>query len=61
VVTVSDNGIGLPDGFDVEHTSSLGLSIVRDLVTGQLHGSIDMRRGEGTDVRLSIPVQEDPI
>ena len=41
-VEVRDDGLGLPDGFDIERTSSLGLSIVRDLVVSQLEGTISM-------------------
>jgi two-component sensor histidine kinase/PAS domain-containing protein len=60
-VTVRDDGIGLPRGFDIERTSSLGLSIVRDLVVSQLGGSIDMSRvprsaGGGTRVSIEVPL-----
>jgi two-component sensor histidine kinase len=59
VIEVRDNGIGLPKGFDIERTNSLGLSIVRDLVVTQLDGSIDMSRVErpdgGTLVRIEVP------
>ena len=37
-VAVQDDGVGLPEGFDIERTTSLGLSIVRDLVVSQLEG-----------------------
>jgi len=46
---------GLPPGFALESTTSLGLSIVRDLVTTQLGGSIAMYGGKGTHVELRIP------
>jgi two-component sensor histidine kinase len=59
VIEVRDNGIGLPKGFDIERTNSLGLSIVRDLVVTQLDGSIDMHRvarpDGGTLVRIEVP------
>src|SRR4051812_45822579 len=55
-VVVSDNGVGLPADFDVDRTSSLGLSIVRDLVQSQLDGRIEMKSDGGTRVRLLIPV-----
>ena len=42
VVAVRDDGRGLPEGFDIEKTTSLGLSIVRDLVASQLEGRISM-------------------
>jgi two-component sensor histidine kinase len=58
VVEVRDNGAGLPPGFSVDETQSLGLSIVRDLVRSQLGGSIVMRTDEGTVVELRIPVTE---
>jgi len=62
-VTVQDDGCGLPEGFDIERTSSLGLSIVRDLVVSQLEGSITMERlpagpdgrPGGTRVVITVP------
>jgi two-component sensor histidine kinase len=48
----------LPEGFDIDLTRSLGLSIVRDLVRSQLEGTITMESDEGTVVRLDIPVTE---
>ena len=56
VVQVRDNGKGLPDGFSIERTDTLGLSIVRDLVTGQLGGSIRMHTDGGTVVELHVPL-----
>jgi two-component sensor histidine kinase len=64
---VIDDGYGLPDGFDIEETQSLGLSIVRDLVRSQLDGVITMRNrhdlvpGEtGTLVAIVLPALESP-
>jgi two-component system, sensor histidine kinase PdtaS len=59
VVLVRDNGRGLPPDFSIDDTASLGLSIVRDLVTGQLSGRIDMRTERGTTVELHIPIASD--
>lgn len=56
VVAVRDDGQGLPEGFRIEDTTSLGLSIVRDLVTGQLGGSIAMHSDAGAVVSLEVPV-----
>jgi len=55
---VRDDGCGLPQGFDIGHTTSLGLSIVRDLVTSQLGGSIAMESNGGTLVTIELPVHE---
>jgi two-component sensor histidine kinase/PAS domain-containing protein len=62
VVAVRDDGRGLPEGFDIEKTTSLGLSIVRDLVASQLEGRIAMEavpaaEGGGTRVVISVPVR----
>ena len=45
---IQDNGIGLADNIDWMTTSSLGLSLVYDLVTEQLEGSITIERNQGT-------------
>src|SRR5690606_3996831 len=57
-VVVADNGKGLPDDFDLESSTSLGLQIVRTLVVGELSGrlSITPREGGGTAVTLSVPL-----
>ncbi|HEX3426458.1 MAG TPA: histidine kinase N-terminal domain-containing protein [Acidimicrobiales bacterium] len=55
VVEVRDNGRGLPPGFSIERTTSLGLSIVRDLVLTQLGGRIEMHTDGGTIVRVMVP------
>ena len=61
-VTVRDDGRGLPEGFDIERTTSLGLSIVRDLVVSQLEGRIAMEavptsEGGGTRAVITVPVR----
>jgi two-component sensor histidine kinase len=57
-VVVADNGKGLPPDFDLDHSTSLGLQIVRTLVEGELAGrlAIRPREGGGTEVSLSIPL-----
>ncbi|MGH8056239.1 MAG: sensor histidine kinase, partial [Candidatus Entotheonellia bacterium] len=51
VLTVSDNGIGLPQGLDFRTTTSLGLQLVVTL-TEQVRGTIELDRHEGTTFRL---------
>ncbi|MHB0956301.1 MAG: sensor histidine kinase [Pirellulaceae bacterium] len=43
---VADNGVGLPEGFEMQQLRSLGLQLVSDLV-GQLHGRLEIGRGPG--------------
>jgi two-component sensor histidine kinase len=53
-LAVEDDGVGLPDGFSLEETASLGLSIVLTLV-GELGGQIALGpRGEGTGTRVEV-------
>jgi two-component sensor histidine kinase len=57
-LSVSDSGVGLPPGFRMEDSNSLGLSIVRGLVGTQLGGTISMRTQGGTVVELVIPLDQ---
>ena len=58
LVTVQDDGVGLPEGFDPHRSGNLGLQIVRTLVEGELGGTFDMVPApeRGTRVILDIPV-----
>jgi two-component sensor histidine kinase len=57
-VTVGDTGQGLPADFDGSPGDRLGLQIVRTLATGELRGTIDLRRrsGGGTEAFLVVPL-----
>ncbi|MGZ4504919.1 MAG: sensor histidine kinase, partial [Nocardioidaceae bacterium] len=57
-VIVEDDGRGLPEGFDLDGSTSLGLSIVRTLVESELDGMLEMGPGHacGTRVALDIPL-----
>jgi two-component sensor histidine kinase len=46
--------VGLPPGFDVHATNTLGLSIVRDLVESQLGGTMSMSNRGGTVVDITL-------
>ncbi|MBU2550574.1 MAG: PAS domain S-box protein [Proteobacteria bacterium] len=46
---IGDDGVGLPEGVELNHPNTLGLSLVNDLVRLQLKGSIDVGRGQGTN------------
>jgi len=61
-LSVTDDGTGLPDGFDPLTTSNLGLSIVHGLVTSELGGTIAFERARddahrpGTRVAMRVPL-----
>ncbi|RCJ24797.1 ATPase [Nostoc minutum NIES-26] len=52
---IQDNGIGLPHDLDWNNTDSLGLSLVFDLVTAQLEGSITVESQQGTVFKIQFP------
>ncbi|MBD2437900.1 histidine kinase dimerization/phosphoacceptor domain -containing protein [Nostoc sp. FACHB-110] len=52
---IQDDGIGIPDDLDWNNTESLGLSLVYDLVTEQLEGSITLERNHGTVFKIQFP------
>ncbi|HKB87339.1 MAG TPA: histidine kinase dimerization/phosphoacceptor domain -containing protein [Ignavibacteriaceae bacterium] len=56
---IKDNGKGLPENFNVENAQTLGLSIVKTLLT-QIDGEVEYRRTGGTEVRIyfKIPAGE---
>ena len=50
----SDNGIGLPKGFDFKNTRSLGLTLVRNLSVKQLKGTVEVRTEHPTEFRIKF-------
>jgi len=56
VLELRDNGVGLPAGFALDSSSSLGLQIVRTLVSEDLKGRFEMGSDNGTWARISAPL-----
>lgn len=56
-LTVADDGVGLPEGFDLATVKSLGLQLV-PLLVDQLHGTLELPAG--TDTRFSIRFSMQP-
>jgi len=50
-LTVADNGVGLPAGFDLKNQKSLGLQLVT-MLTKQLGGSLAIESSGGTSVHI---------
>lgn len=55
VIEVADDGEGLPAGFDLDHTSSLGLRIVQTLVREDLKGAFQLVNGRGVRATVRFP------
>jgi two-component sensor histidine kinase len=60
VLRVSDNGIGIPDKFDVEQTTTLGLQLVTMLVD-QLGGELTIQRANPTRFSVSFPIEKEGV
>jgi two-component sensor histidine kinase len=53
-LVVSDNGIGLPAGFDLDSSRSMGLQLIRTLSI-QLEGFLDFGNGPGMSISILFP------
>jgi PAS domain S-box-containing protein len=60
ILCVSDTGVGLPDGFDPEKGTSLGMKLVR-MLTEQLCGELECRNGVGTIFEIKFPEQKEEV
>ncbi|NJB68914.1 PAS domain S-box-containing protein [Desulfobaculum xiamenense] len=56
-ICVSDNGRGFPDD---AATTTLGMKLVSNIVTYQLHGSLDIRVEDGTRIDVVFPAADAP-
>jgi len=56
-LTVSDNGVGIPDSLDIENLDSLGMQLVVSLVD-QLDGEFELKRNNGTEFTVRFTVTE---
>lgn len=53
LLVIKDNGIGIPADLDIENAHSLGLSIVKTLLT-QIKGKAEFYRSDGTEIRINF-------
>jgi two-component system, sensor histidine kinase PdtaS len=58
VLTVRDDGVGLPDDFNPDTTANLGLAIVRTVIKDDLHGTLTFSGGRGTTVTVRVPMED---
>jgi len=57
-LTVSDNGIGIPEEMDIRSTKSLGLHLVTILAEDQFRGKIKLDKTKGTKFHLILRVKK---
>ncbi len=60
-LVVRDDGKGIPEGFDIDSHSHLGLQIVRNLVERDLHGTLAYHNDQGAvwNIRFAKDMKED--
>jgi LytS/YehU family sensor histidine kinase len=61
-IRISDDGVGLPDGWTLENSTGLGLSVTRERIAGLYpnrasHFAVNRRSGGGTEVEISLPLR----
>jgi len=57
ILTISDNGVGMPESVDIESPCTLGLQLVTILVD-QLEGELELKRDSGTEFIIKMTVKE---
>lgn len=55
LVRISDDGVGIPDDFDIENTQSLGLQLVQ-LLSEQISAELTIHRKNPTSFSLVVPL-----
>jgi two-component sensor histidine kinase len=57
LVTISDDGVGLPEGFNLATSANLGLQIVLTLTENELNGELKLESSDkGTQAKLRFPL-----
>lgn len=54
-LTVEDDGVGIPEDFDLESAEGFGFLLVRALAQ-QVRGTVECRRGGGSTFRFTLPL-----
>ena len=53
IISVSDNGVGLPENFNIEATESLGLKLVTSLIQ-QIEGKLEVHPKDNTEFKITF-------
>ncbi|MCK5145808.1 histidine kinase [bacterium] len=55
-LTIKDNGVGIPQGFDIRKAQSLGLKLLVVIIEDQLDGSFEVLSENGTEYKIDCPI-----
>ena len=56
-LTLGDDGVGMPVGFDADHSSTLGLTMIRGL-SRQISGQLQIHQRPGVHIRLDFSLSK---
>ena len=59
LLTVADNGVGMPDGDNRRESPGLGMELPRSLAEHQLRGRIEVDSSRGTRFTITLPVKDE--
>jgi len=59
MIRYHDSGRGLPDGFDPDNQTTLGVELIRNLTT-QIQGTVTFESGSGMTCTLTFPLKKTP-
>jgi len=55
ILTVSDNGVGIPENLDIDDLDTLGFQLITTLID-QLDGGLELSRNNGTEFTMKFTV-----
>jgi len=58
LLEIADDGVGLPEDINPKTTESVGLSLIYNIITLQLHGTVTVNRDKGTTYQITLPADE---
>lgn len=60
ILIIKDNGVGFPEGFSLSKLSSLGLNIIKGILSHELNGTININSDNGALITIEIPDNKKP-
>jgi two-component sensor histidine kinase len=55
ILKVSDDGVGIPENFDIDDLDTLGFQLITTLID-QLDGELELKRNNGTEFTMKFIV-----
>ncbi len=59
-IIVKDDGIGIPESFNIEKTKTLGLKLI-DLMAKQIEGTLEIESKKGTEFRIRLSTESGQV